>query len=60
MLEGHTCMLFGCVDAAQHFHVIGYGLCDSEDTEAHVKVFHDIKVEVERIVAERIQAQWPI
>lgn len=60
MLEGHNCMLFGCVDAAQHFHTIGYGVCDSEDCEAHTTVFYALKSEVERIVAARIEAQIPI
>ena len=23
VLEGHVCMLFGTVDAAQHFHTVG-------------------------------------
>ena len=60
VLEGHNCMLFGCVDAAQHFHTIGYGVCSKEDFEAHVVVFKAIKDEVERIVAERIEDQMPI
>ena len=60
VLEGHTCMLFGCVDAAQHFHTIGYGICDSEDTVSHAKVFLDLKTEVEAIVAKRIETQQPI
>ena len=53
-------MLFGCVDAAQHFHTIGYGICDSEDTASHAKVFLDLKTEVEAIVAKRIETQQPI
>ena len=32
VLEGHVCMLFGTVDAGQHFHKIGYGLCAKETT----------------------------
>ena len=38
VLEGHNNMLFGTVDAAQHFHVIGYGLCASEDQAAHTHI----------------------
>ena len=60
MLEGHSCMLFGCVDTAQHFHTIGYGVCDREDCEAHTVVFRALKTKVERIVAARIEAQMPI
>ena len=33
VLEGHNNMLFGTLDAAQHFHIIGYGLCHSEDQD---------------------------
>ena len=53
VLEGHPCMLFGTVDAAQHFHAIGYGLCSSEDEDVHSHVFRCLKKEMERIVAER-------
>ena len=49
-------MLFGTVDAAQHFHAIGYGLCSSEDEEAHTHVFRCLKKEIERLVAERCAA----
>jgi len=31
VLEGHNNMLFGCVDARQRFHTIGYGVCSSKD-----------------------------
>ena len=60
MLEGHACMLFGTVCAAQHFHTIGYGVCDKEDEQAHVHVFSCLKQEVDRVVAQRIQDQQPI
>ena len=43
-------MLFGCVDAAQHFHIIGYGLCSKEDTAAHKYVARCLKAEVEALV----------
>ena len=60
VLEGHSCMLFGCVDAGQHFHPIGYGVCAKEDQAAHVKVFRNLKNEVERVVAQRTEDQEPI
>ena len=53
-------MLFGAVDAAQHFHTIGYGVCAKEDEAAHKQVFQCIKDEMERIVAQRIGDQQPI
>ena len=57
ILEGHACMLFGAVNAAQHFHTIGYGVCAKEDEAAHKHVFQCIKDEMERIVAQRIGDQ---
>ena len=50
VIEGHNNMLFGCVDAAQHFHIIGYGLCSKEDTAAHKYVARCLKAEVEALV----------
>ena len=57
VLEGHACMLFGTVDAAQKFHYIGYGICDKEDEAAHMHVFRCLKLEAERIVKERTERQ---
>ena len=54
VIEGHNCMLFGLVDPAQHFHVIGYGLCSEEDTSAHINIARALKEEVERVVNQRI------
>ena len=60
VLEGHLCMLFGTVDAGQHFHIIGYGVCDKEDEMTHTHVFRALKTEMERVVREHIDNQWPI
>ena len=60
VLQGHLCILFGTVDAGQHFHTIGYGLCATEDTVAHEHVFRALKNEVERVVSQRIQDQRKI
>ena len=60
VIEGHLCMLFGTVDAGQHFHKIGYGLCAKEDEHSHQHVFRALKTEVERIVAQRIRDQQKI
>ena len=60
VLEGHSCMLFGCVDAGQHFHTIGYGVCAREDLASHMLVFRNLKNEVERVVAKRTEDQQPI
>ena len=60
VLEGHSCMLFGCVDARQHFHPIGYGVCGKEDLASHMTVFRNLKNEVERVVAQRIEDQQSI
>ena len=57
VVEGHACMLFGTVDAAQKFHIIGYGICNKEDDTAHEHVFRCLKEEVESIVAQRIREQ---
>ena len=53
VLQGHNSMLFGCVDTAQHFHVIGYGICSSEDTAAHEHIATCLKVELEALVEQR-------
>ena len=60
VVEGHACMLFGTVDAAQKFHIIGYGICNKEDDTAHQHVFRCLKAEVESIVAQRIRDQQGI
>jgi hypothetical protein len=60
LIEGHLCMLFGTVDAAQRFHKIGYGLCAKEDEHSHQHVFRALKGEVESIVAQRIRDQQKI
>ena len=52
VLEGHNNMLFGTVDAAQHFHVIGYGLCQSEDQTSHTHVMKCLAHEAELLIAE--------
>ena len=57
VLEGHNNMLFGTVDAAQHFHVVGYGVCSSEDTAAHAHVMKCLRNELESIVEEHRQEQ---
>ena len=50
-------MLFGTVDAAQHIHVIGYGVFSSEDTAAHAHVIKCLCEELEAIVFEHQQEQ---
>lgn len=52
VLEGHNNMLFGVVDAAQHFHTIGYGICSKEDTAAHAHIAACLKKEIERVMQE--------
>ena len=53
-------MLFGTIDAAQHFHIIGYGLCSSEDTTAHELIASCLKAEMEAIVEQRRADQQPV
>ena len=57
VLEGHSNLLIGTVDAAQHWHTIGYAICSKEDTEAHTNAITALRVEVELLVAERIKRQ---
>ena len=58
VLEGHNHMLFGTVDPAQHFHVIGYGICSKEDTASHGHIMKCLAQEAELLVAEhRIKQQ---
>jgi hypothetical protein len=57
VLEGHNNMLFGTVDAAQHFHIIGYGLCHSEDQAAHMHVMKCLAKEAEILIAEHQLSQ---
>ena len=52
VLEGHNNMLIGTVDAAQHFHIIGYGLCHNEDQATHAHVMKCLKHEAEMLIAE--------
>jgi hypothetical protein len=54
VIEGHNNMLFGTTDAAQHFHIIGYGLCSKEDTAMHTYVAKCLKDAMELIVQERM------
>jgi hypothetical protein len=54
VIEGHNNMLFGTTDAAQHFHIIGYGLCSKEDTAMHTHIAKCLKVAMETIVKERM------
>lgn len=60
VLEGHNNMLFGCVDVAQHFHIIGYGLCAKEDTTSHEYVASCLKAEIEILVEQRRKGQLPV
>ena len=53
VLEGHNCMLFGTVDAAQKWHTVGFGVCSEEDTEAHTTVCRALREEVHTIVRAR-------
>ena len=50
VLEGHNNMLFGTLDAAQHFHIIGYGLCHSEDQATHTRIMKCLAQEAEIII----------
>ena len=53
VVEGHNCMLIGTMDAAQHFHIIAYGICSHEDAYAHKVVLSAVKTAVEAVVQER-------
>ena len=57
VLKGHNNMLFGCVDARQRFHTIGYGICSSEDTAAHAYVMKCLKGEIEAVVDKYSEQQ---
>ena len=57
VLEGHNNMLFGTQDVAQHFHIIGYGICNKEDTKAHEHIMRCLAQEAELLVAEHRLAQ---
>ena len=57
VLEGHNNLLLGCVDAAQNFHVIGYGICAREDHVAHAHVTSCLKEEMEKVVSQRALKQ---
>ena len=60
VLEGHSCLLIGTVDPAQHFHIIGYGIMSDETQQSHQYIVEQLKIEVESIVAERKRSQTPI
>ena len=60
VVEGHNCMLVGTMDAAQHFHVIGYGICSHEDMDAHRIVLAAVRNEVNRVVRARQLSQMRI
>ena len=55
VVEGHNCMLVGTMDASQHFHIIGYGICSHEDVTAHKIVLCQIRDAVEAVVAQRAE-----
>lgn len=57
VLEGHNNMLFGTQDVAQHFHIIGYGICNKEDTKAHEHIMCCLAEEAELLVAQHRLAQ---
>lgn len=52
--QGHNIMLFGTTGPDQRFHAIGYGLCSSEDEEAHDFIWQALLKEINSVVAERI------
>ena len=60
VLEGHNNMLFGTQDVAQHFHIIGYGICNKEDTAAHEHIMRCLAHEAEALVAEHRLAQMGV
>jgi hypothetical protein len=51
IVEGHGLMCVGTVGPDQSLHIIGYGMCEREDTEAHKTIFQAIKDAVEKVVA---------
>ena len=57
IVEGHNCMLVGTTDAAQHFHIIGYGICSHEDLFAHEVVLSAIREQVNAVVLDRQERQ---
>ena len=52
----YSCMLIGTVSATQHFHIIAYGICSHEDSEAHAYVFRQVFAAVDKVVADRAQS----
>ena len=60
VVEGHNCMLVGTIDTAQHFHIIGYGICSHEDEAAHFAVLATLRDAVEAVVNERAGKRQPI
>ena len=49
----YCCMLIGTSSATQHFHIIAYGICSHEDSEAHAYVFRQVFAAVDQVVADR-------
>ena len=50
-------MLFATVDSAQHCHVIGYGICGSEDASHHTHIVECLREEMEALVLQRQKDQ---
>ena len=46
-------MVVGTMDATQHFHIIGYGICSAEDVSAHDYVLSQIRDAVNEVVNDR-------
>ena len=59
-MEGHINMLFATVDSAQHCHVIGYGICGSEDASHHTHIVECLREEMEALVLQRQKDQEQI
>ena len=57
VVEGHTNLLVGCVDVAQKWHTIGYGVCSSESEEQHAHIMKCLRDEVNSLVAAKIARQ---
>ena len=57
IVEGYNVMPVGTVSVDQKFHIIGYGICDKEDQEAHDFVVSALFAEVHRVVRARALAK---
>jgi hypothetical protein len=56
MIESQfCCMLIGTTSVTQHFHIIAYGVCSSEDIGAHEYVFRQVFRAVDAVVADRAE-----